>query len=295
MVSKINATFKLDFVGIGCASAGTTWLYENLNKHPQICLAKQKELYYFCSKPQWGVVSYHSKGKDWLRSRFSHCKFNQEKGEITPIYIFDSTSPLLIKNSFSDIKLIISYRNPTDRLYSMYHMLARLYPIPDNFEDFLEQHSHYIETGYYYTLTRRFLEHFPKRQFHFISFDDIVKEPEKVIVELYKFLGVNHDLIPTDINKKINPTKVPRSILLRNIMGRTADFLKNSSWGIILNNYLDLFKIHELGRWIAQKNFMEATIPPMEQKTRDRLIDIYSQENLLLGKLISRDLSIWNK
>ena len=37
----------LDFLGIGAARTGTTWLHANLRRHPQIWIAPSKELHYF--------------------------------------------------------------------------------------------------------------------------------------------------------------------------------------------------------------------------------------------------------
>jgi len=39
------------FLGIGAQKAGTTWLYENLRRHPQLWLPPVKELHYFDQKP----------------------------------------------------------------------------------------------------------------------------------------------------------------------------------------------------------------------------------------------------
>ena len=115
-------TFRLDFVSIGCARSGTTWLRECLQEHPQICVSDLKELCYFCSDPQWAPFSNNFRSENWLNKRFSHYKPGQIKGELTPFYISDPTSPVLIKKAFPDIKILVSYRNPVDRLYSMYYI-----------------------------------------------------------------------------------------------------------------------------------------------------------------------------
>lgn len=41
-----------DFLIIGAQKAGTTWLYRNFNKHPEIWMPKEKELHYFDEKMQ---------------------------------------------------------------------------------------------------------------------------------------------------------------------------------------------------------------------------------------------------
>lgn len=44
-----------DFLCIGARKAGTTWLHENLQKHPQIWLPPVKELHYLDHRPPWLV------------------------------------------------------------------------------------------------------------------------------------------------------------------------------------------------------------------------------------------------
>ena len=38
---------KIDFIGIGAPKCGTTWLSAQLEAHPQIGFAPDKEVYYF--------------------------------------------------------------------------------------------------------------------------------------------------------------------------------------------------------------------------------------------------------
>jgi hypothetical protein len=38
------------FIGIGAQKAGTTWLYRNLQEHPEVWLPPEKELHYFDEK-----------------------------------------------------------------------------------------------------------------------------------------------------------------------------------------------------------------------------------------------------
>jgi len=47
-----------DFLGIGAARAGTTWLYANLRRHPQIWVAPVKELHYFDRSTEYASPSF---------------------------------------------------------------------------------------------------------------------------------------------------------------------------------------------------------------------------------------------
>jgi len=289
---ETSKTFCLNFLGIGFARSGTTWLNESLKAHPQIGMPKERELNYFCTDPLWSTVSNQEKDLNWLKKRFDHCKHMDIKGEFNTIYIMDPSAPILIK-AYPDIKLIISYREPADRLLSMYYMLKRLYSIPDSFEKFLEKEPKYIETGYYYTLTKRFLKHFDRQKFHYIIFDDIIDNPAKVLSDLYKFLGVTSDFVPSFLNERVNSGKVPASKFLRDTMGNSSEYLKSRSWGRKLHSLLASFGIHEIARKISDLNVASISLPPMREETRHFLKEIYTDEVSNLQGLIKRDLIGW--
>jgi len=59
-----NKTFdKPDFIGIGPPKTGTTWIYENLRKHPQVVMPPDKELRYFWERVFVGQLT-HRQRKD---------------------------------------------------------------------------------------------------------------------------------------------------------------------------------------------------------------------------------------
>lgn len=110
-----------DFYGIGVQKAGTTWLYAQLSKHPQIYMPLLKEIQYFNhlyipahrkwtdrhrltrikkrisyqlekEKPNYKMIEYFEKcgqnklDDQWYNNFFSLAKEGQIKGEITPEY-----------------------------------------------------------------------------------------------------------------------------------------------------------------------------------------------------------------
>lgn len=71
---------KLDFIGIGAPICGTTWLYQNLRRHPSVWMAWIKEFHYFDSQREEGVASSLFEGRPG-----AVC------GEITPRYAYLET------------------------------------------------------------------------------------------------------------------------------------------------------------------------------------------------------------
>ena len=241
----------------------------------------------------WAAHSNHHKGLPWLAKQFGHCPCNVVKGEFNTVYISCPESAQLIYRHRPDIKLLVAFRNPLDRLYSMYYMLSRLYPLPDTFEEFLQQRPEFIATGHYHTLISNYLEFFPRSQFHFILYDDICSDPAQVIRQLYEFLGVYAGHQSQFEAKRINTRRTCRSSLLRNMLGFVSEQFKQGQTRLRINSALSTLGVHTMARWIADLNTKHVVTPPMNSIIRLRLIDAYTDEVCRLQSLIGRDLSHW--
>lgn len=107
----------IDFIGVGARKAGTTWIYKQLKKHPQIFIPSSKELSYFSSK-----IYREEFPIDWYFDQFKKKNFNQICGEISVTYFELNTHQIeKIKEINSNIKIILNIRDPIERLFSEYN------------------------------------------------------------------------------------------------------------------------------------------------------------------------------
>jgi hypothetical protein len=145
------------FVGIGAQRAGTTWLGNYLNHHPQVCFSPIKELHYFdtifrpdlCSRfndefknlhrsyGQSGIIRQSPEeilyrqclqtriemieDPEKYRQYFEQLIKNQHLvfGEITPSYsLLNKNGFQSINQMFPEAKFIFIIRNPCDRFWS---------------------------------------------------------------------------------------------------------------------------------------------------------------------------------
>lgn len=286
---------QLDFVGIGMAKAATTWLAACLRDHPQVCLPEQKELNYFCTTyviwPQ--TATYYREGEQWLQQHFAHWQPGQLRGEISPNYLLDPTSPGLLQAHNPDMLLFVSYRNPVDGLYALYHELAKRRAIHDDFQGFLARYPRMLDYGRLYSNTQRFLDRFPQQNFHFMLFEDIVMEPEVVLRKLYQFLGLSPDYTPASLHERINPRQGARYLAVRDVVSHATDMLNSGPRARRVKNLLRAMSVHRLADWVEARNFQEAIMPPMPEAVRTGLQGLYGQEIAMLSQLLRRDLSHW--
>ena len=145
------------FLIIGAPRAGTSWLSKNLSLHPDIYIPHVKEVHYF--------DRYYDKGQTFYEEFFDKSCGEKAIGEATPAYLFKENIPELIKKDLGDVKLIVSLRNPVDRLYSRYLMSKGSYEENKtlSFEEKIQAKPSFIGEGFYYDHLIRYYKHFNKK------------------------------------------------------------------------------------------------------------------------------------
>jgi hypothetical protein len=148
--------FKLDFIVIGVARSATTWMWECLRNHSQVCIPPSKRI------PFWNEEKYYSKGIDYYRGYFNKCSQEKIKGHVHDSYYLFPKVAKRIKKHFPDIKIIISLRNPIDALQSLYcHQKAFGHKKFKNFKEAI-QDKKFCERGFYYKSLVEWLRFFPR-------------------------------------------------------------------------------------------------------------------------------------
>lgn len=118
------------FIVIGMPRCGTTYLYHNLNNHPNVFLPYRKEVNYF-------NINY-KKGEKWYRGLYDEAKGDQIKGDISPPCFLDRDSIGRTKSFEAEMKYILVVRNPAEYAVSFYEQFnTAFYDLPE-FEKFLK-------------------------------------------------------------------------------------------------------------------------------------------------------------
>lgn len=119
------------FVVIGMPRGGTTYLYHNLKKHPNVFLPFRKEVNYF-------NINF-VKGEGWYRGLYKEASNDQIKGDISPPCFLDRDSIDRILSFDADVKCILVVRNPADYAVSFYEQFDTfVYDLP-TFEKFVKE------------------------------------------------------------------------------------------------------------------------------------------------------------
>ena len=185
----------VDFLGVGVQKGGTTWLYHQLARHPQIAFPRGKEVHYWDTVPS-------PDADQWARllepaHRVTATGLPVKTGEITPAYAMLPAATIhSIRGRCPDVRLFISLRNPVERAWSAALMgLARAQMLVHEASDqwFLDHFRSAASRarGDYVGCLERWWSVFPRRQLLVIFQDDIRGQPAAVLRELADHLGID--------------------------------------------------------------------------------------------------------
>ena len=220
-----------DFFVVGAQKAGTTTLHDWLTQQPDACLPAIKETHFFSHDDRYAY------GIEWYLRQFSACDEHAIVGEIDPEYMFFKDAPRRIRTWVKSPRIIFLLRNPLDRAYSHYQMSVRRGYETLSVEDALEKeperlaadkdgfahnHQSYMARGRYCEQINRFREAFPKSEFLFVKFDELVgkKTGAETYAHICRFIGLKSSPTIADRSKKSNQASMPRSVLLRDFLYR---------------------------------------------------------------------------
>jgi hypothetical protein len=284
----------VDFIGIGVARAGTTWISDVLRRHPDIGMSEPKEIRYFnrydfpLGRSRNRLNPNHDRDIDWYLRHFD--KDDHVKGEYSPIYLYDEAAPAAIERSFPDVKLICSLRNPADRAYSHFWLYRSSGMLPEmSFEQAIASEPVFLKMGYYARQLRRYLERFERKQMLLLLLDDLAHDPVAEIARILRFLGVRDD-VQLDVSggERNRPVSI-RSTRLKLIAHAATRGMAAAGLAPVVRG-LRRIGVHNLFRRVMSSG---VGYPPMPPETRQKLIETYAEDVAALERLLDRDLSTW--
>jgi hypothetical protein len=274
----------LDFLIVGAQKSGSTSLRAFLGEQEKDIFILNRELHFWNRKGQYqdgeGLSSY--------LQNFSDAKPHQIKGEKSPSYLVSQEAPERIHKHFPEVKIIAILRNPIDRAYSAYWHGRRVGAIETS-TTFGEAVRNYkvnqgkpygdmVTAGFYSEQIARYLNFFPLKQLHVISFESTLTQSGAELHGVLKFLLPN-----SAIANQESQLAFPK----RNV-ARASRFPK-------LNEAIFKSKLlsYSTKSRISKKSLVDLKVPEMLEDDRKFLQDIYAAENQSLQSILGKNFG-WN-
>jgi len=276
-----SSDFKVDFIGIGSGKCGSTWFYDNLVKHPEICDTNLKELNYFSDL-------YDEHPFRWYESQFAGCDGCPFKGEFSVTYLGHPLAAARIRAHFPDAKIIALVRDPVKRTFSNYLHSVRKGDIGDSlaFARYMDDEQN-LKSGLYFDQLKVFFDTFPREQILVIVLEEFLKDVPAGYRQVYDFLGVeDRTFLPPAWDRPQNEARSYRFLWIENILVKTYYMLSRHGYTRIVKRILDT----GIGERIRRLNSGDRPLPSLDEPSRQRLRTYFGTANRQLSELLGRSL-----
>jgi hypothetical protein len=272
--------FLPSFFVVGPPRTGTSWLYEML-RGQVILPMTTKETRFF--------DTHFHRGLEWYRAHYPRVTDGRRMGEIAPTYFASVEARERIAQLISAARVVCIFRDPVERILSLYRLKRAYGLIPWSFEQAIVEDPELMDTSRYGAHFRAWQKALGPQQVLATIYDDLRDNPQAFVDRLVDFIGVPRFTLTPLQNRRVHGSESmthPRSYIRTRTATRVADWLKaqrfNKVVATIRDSRLRQFFLSG-GRPFAD--------PPSEFAAR--LYELFRPEVEELEAILKRDLAAW--
>ncbi|HEY7096967.1 MAG TPA: sulfotransferase [Terriglobales bacterium] len=268
------------FLLVGPPRTGTSWLHDILGSHV-VLPNPTKETRFF--------DTHFHRGIDWYKAHFPQSDENQNMGEIAPTYFASNEARERIAATIPDAKIVCTFRNPVERVLSLYRVKRAYGMIPWSFDQAIVKDPELLESGRYATNLKAWQHTFGHDQILATVYEDLRDEPQSYLDKLTDFIGIPRF--------KLSPSQAGR-VHASESMTHPKNYYRTRGATVMA----EWFKARRLDKVVVAvkrspliKLFLGGG-PPFTDLSRDTTLRLYERflpEVEELESMMKRDFSAW--
>lgn len=268
------------FFVVGPPRTGSSWLHEALRK--QALLPRlTKETRFF--------DHHFHRGFDWYRAHYRGICHGQPIGEVAPTYFASALARERIGRTIPHARVICVFRDPVERLLSLYRLKCAYGLIRGNFEQAILRDPELLESGKYATNLKAWQQTLGAKQVLVAIYDDLRDSPQSFLDGVVDFIGMPRFALPPSLITRINASDTmthPRNYYRTRGALAAADWCKarRLDLAVTVVKNSPLIKLF-LG---GGPNFAE-----LSREVSLQLYEHFLPEVEELEALLNRDFSLW--
>jgi hypothetical protein len=268
------------FFIIGPPRTGTSWLHEILSRHT-LLPSPTKETRFF--------DNHFERGFDWYHAHFPTSTEDWLVGEVAPTYFASAQARERIAKSIPDAKVVCIFRNPVERVVSLYRLKRAYGMIPWSFEEAITRDSELLESSKYGANLKAWLCTLGPDQVLATVYDDLRDEPQSYLDCVTDFIGIPRiELAPSQIGR----------VFTSETMTHPRNYYRTRS-ATAMAEWLKLRQLDTVVAAVKKSPLLKLVLgggPPFTKLSRDlslKLHEHFRPEVEELEGLLNRDFSAW--
>jgi hypothetical protein len=240
------------FFVAGAQRSGTSYLYTLLAEHPEIEMARPRQ-----PEPKFFLIdALFERGLEYYKNHFFEGKTGAWlRGEKSVSYMESEKAAQRIARHFPEPKLVFVLRDPIERAISNYwysvnngletlSISEAFFQEVDRWDDYDRKRTSvspyaYLRRGRYLDYISTYEHYFPIENIKIMLYEQLVKSVGTV-TDLYAFLGVNSDFVPSKHSEIVNIGDKPNCALPANLQHYLVDYFAESNTRLAERYGLDL-------------------------------------------------------
>jgi Sulfotransferase domain len=268
------------FFVIGPPRTGTSWLHELLSQHAHLPnLAKETRFF----------DRHFHRGLPWYSAYYQSSNGNRRRGEVAPTYFASAEARERIARTIPNARVVCTFRNPVQRVLSLYRLKRAYGMIPWSFEQAILRDPELVESSRYATHLRAWQHALGEEQVLATVYDDLQNQPQAYVDALVDFIGVPRFTITPSQMKRVHTSEAlthPRNYYRTRSANAIADWFKARR----LHHLVAALKSSPLGTLVLGGGHKFTAVPT---DITLRLYELFRPEVEELETMLNRDLSDW--
>lgn len=276
---------RVGFLGIGAQKCATSWLHHVLSQHPEVVASDPKELNYFTAN--------YDRGALWYEGHFAAAGAGSICGEASPTYFFSVDAPARAHDYNPALRLIAVLRDPVARAFSNHLHEIRKGHIPEDtsFETALAANPAYVLQGRYRENLARWIDRFGSAALLVLVAEELSVDPAAGYAAVCAHLGVAAEAPPDDLHERRHESVASHLPLLQRGLRAGGDAARRIGLGEMVRRMKAAPGIR--GALALNRKELRGAVPPMQNETRARLVELFAGDVAFVRQLLGRPLPEW--
>jgi hypothetical protein len=210
-------------------------------------------------------------------------------GEVAPTYFASAHARERIAKLIPDAKVVCVFRDPVDRVLSLYRLKRAYGMFPWSFEQAMLKDPELYESGRYATHLKAWFDALGKKQVLVMVYEDLARNPQVYLNTLTDFLGIDPISLTESQLRFINASAGlthPRNYFLTRAANGMADWCK----AVRLDRLLAAAKRQYFLKFFLRSGSSFESLSPDRIR---KLYELFRPEVEELEALLNRDFPNW--